>query len=217
MEAVRGPGSPVVDERRASVSPPEGSEALTSRPMRADAARNHEKILRAAEDAFASEGVMVPIDSIAERAGVGIGTLYRHFPTKEALYEAIVKARITRLIDTARRYERDADPGRALFEFLREFARQASEKRDLFEALNRAGIDLKSQFVDMTVELKLRIDVLRQRAVDVGAIKSEVTTSDILTLVVGSCHASGPQGSDHAGLQRMIDIVIAGIQPSAVS
>ena len=73
-------------------------DSLTAKPMRADAQRNHEKILEAAEEIFALDGVIVPIDIVAERAGVGIGTLYRHFPTKESLYEAIV---LTRLKDVA--------------------------------------------------------------------------------------------------------------------
>ena len=71
--------------------------------MRADAQRNHDKILAAAEEIFALDGVAVPIDIVAERAGVGIGTLYRHFPTKEALYEAIVVARLSNLLATRRR------------------------------------------------------------------------------------------------------------------
>jgi AcrR family transcriptional regulator len=188
-------------------------EAATPKPMRVDAMRNHEKILQAAEETFALEGVMVPIDIVAERAGVGIGTLYRHFPTKEALYEAIVMARLTALLTRADEYARDPDAGQALYSYLREFAAQAAEKRDLFEALSQAGIDVKAQFSSLIEELMAKVDALRVRAVNSGAIRGDVATKDILNLVVGSCHVAGQSGFDDAGLDRLIDIVIAGIQP----
>ncbi|MFY9783403.1 MAG: helix-turn-helix domain-containing protein [Acidimicrobiales bacterium] len=193
---------------------PDGVET-SPRPMRADAQRNHEKILQAAEEVFALDGVMVPIDIVAERAGVGVGTLYRHFPTKESLYEAIVLTRLTGLLATADDYIKDPDAGAALDGFLREFARQAAEKQDLFEALQQAGIDIKAHFAGRVDELVEKIDVLRRRAVDAGAIRSDVETNDILNLVMGTCHAAGHAGVDEAGLQRLVNIVIAGLQPTS--
>ena len=88
------------------------------RPLRADAARNREKVLRAAREAFAESGYGVPLDEIAARAGVGPGTVYRHFPAKEALFEAVVTARITDLVNEARVRADAADPGEAFFGFL---------------------------------------------------------------------------------------------------
>src|SRR5579863_8846005 len=104
-------------------SPSVDLAATEPRPMRADAARNHEKILQAAEEIFALDGVLVPIDIVAERAGVGIGTLYRHFPTKEALYEEVVVTRLRGLIATADECLNDPDAQEGLRSFLREFAR----------------------------------------------------------------------------------------------
>ena len=112
--------------------------------MRADAVKNRARILEAAEEIFATQGVSVPIDAVAERAGLGVGTLYRHFPTKEALFEAIVVARLEQLLETIRTQRDAPDPGPALFAFLGEFAGHASAKKDLFEALGSAGIDIKS-------------------------------------------------------------------------
>ncbi len=191
-------------------------DELAAKPMRADAQRNHEKILRAAEEIFALDGVMVPIDIVAERAGVGIGTLYRHFPTKESLYEAIVLTRLNELLKTADEFIEDAtaEPGAALGAFLREFARQASEKRDLFEALDQAGIDIKSRFAERVDELVTRIDVLRKRAVASGAVRSDVETHDIMNLISGTCHAAAHSSANDDGLQRLVSIVIAGIQPT---
>lgn len=181
--------------------------------MRADAQRNHDKILAAAEEIFALDGVTVPIDIVAERAGVGIGTLYRHFPTKESLFEAIVVTRLSDLLASADAFARDPDPGVALDAFLRDFARQAAEKQDLFEALGQAGIDFKSRFSGLVDQLTERVDELRQRAVAAGAIRGDVDTSDIINLVMGTCHAAGHNGSDDEGLQRLVSIVIAGLQP----
>jgi len=183
------------------------------RPMRADAVKNHEKILRAAEEIFALDGVMVPIDIVAERAGVGIGTLYRHFPTKEALYEAIVMTRLTELIATADEDLKDPDALAGLCSFLRDFAHQAAEKKDLFDALGQAGIDIKARFSDLVDELVARVDTMRQRAVDAGTLRDDVATKDIMDLVMGSCHAAGQSGGDDASLQRLVGIILAGLQP----
>ena len=180
--------------------------------MRADAARNHEKILRAAEEIFALDGVMVPIDIVAEHAGVGIGTLYRHFPTKEALYEEIVVTRLRSLIETAEECAKNPNAQEGLCSFLHAFATQASEKKDLFDALGQAGIDIKARFSDMVDDLLANLDVMRQRCVDEGAVRDDVETKDILNLVMGSCHAAGQGGVDRASLQRLVDIVLAGIK-----
>ncbi|MCU1363788.1 MAG: TetR/AcrR family transcriptional regulator [Acidimicrobiaceae bacterium] len=187
-----------------------------SRPMRADALRNHQKILAAAEEIFALDGVAVPIDIVAERAGVGVGTLYRHFPTKESLYEAIVTTRIAGLLGQADEFIDDSasDPGAALAAFLREFARQASEKQDLFEALEQTGVDIKSRFSERIEELVEKIDVLRRRAAHAGAIRRDVETSDIMNLISGTCHAAGHSGVDEAGFQRLVGIVLSGLQPA---
>jgi AcrR family transcriptional regulator len=151
---------------------------------------------------------------VAERAGVGVGTLYRHFPTKESLYEAIVTTRLDGLLSIADEYTSAAEPGVALYTFLREFARQASEKQDLFEALEQNGVDIKTRFSERIDELMEKIDVLRQRAAVVGAIREDVETMDILNLVSGTCHAAGHAGVDEASFQRLVNIVLAGLQPT---
>src|SRR6266700_6667819 len=101
----------------------------SGRPLRADAARNREKVLRAAREAFAESGYGVPLDEIAARAGVGPGTVYRHFPTKEALFQAVVAARVEDLVADARRRSRAAAPGEAFFGFLARIGDEARVKR----------------------------------------------------------------------------------------
>jgi AcrR family transcriptional regulator len=184
-----------------------------SRPMRADAVKNRTRILAAAEEIFATQGVSVPIDTVAERAGLGVGTLYRHFPTKEALFEAIVMARLESLLETAKRRADAEDPGEALFSFLREFAHQASVKRDLFEALGSAGIDIKSRCAATIDDMKQRIDRLLVRAVAAGDVRPDVSTEETIGLVVGVCQAGGQSGYDDATLERMVTIVCDGLRP----
>jgi len=153
------------------------------------------------------------IDAVAERAGVGVGTLYRHFPTKEALFEAIVIARLEHLLATAKAHAGAADPADALFCFLGEFAEQASAKRDLVESLSSAGIDIKSRCSAMVDEMKRSIDVLLQRAVATGLVRADVSTDEMIGLVVGVCHAGVHPGSDAAALRRMVEIVCNGLRP----
>lgn len=183
------------------------------RPMRADAVKNRQRILEAAEEIFAAEGVSVPIDAVADRAGVGVGTLYRHFPTKEALFEAIVVARLESLLELAKSHAGSDQPGDALFCFLGEFAQQASAKHDLFDALSSAGIDIKSNCSEMVDEMKRNIDVLLQDAVRAGQVRSDVSTDEMIGLVVGVCSAGGHSHYDDATLTRMVEVVCDGLRP----
>ena len=93
--------------------------AQPARPLRADAARNRARVLEVAYETFAADGLGVPIDEIARRAGVGAGTVYRHFPTKEDLFRAVVQDRIQRIVSDGRALVAGDDPGQALFTFLR--------------------------------------------------------------------------------------------------
>jgi len=183
------------------------------RPMRADAVKNRKRILDAAEEIFAAEGLSVPIDAVADRAGVGVGTLYRHFPTKEALFEAIVVARLESLLDLARSHAGSDHPGDALFCFLGEFAQQASAKHDLFDALSSAGIDIKSNCSEIFDEMKRSVDVLVQDAVGAGQVRSDVSTDEMIGLVVGVCSAGGQSRHDDATLARMVEVVCDGLRP----
>jgi AcrR family transcriptional regulator len=190
-----------------------GAGPSECRPMRADAVKNRQRILEAAEAIFASEGVSVPIDTVAERAGVGVGTLYRHFPTKEALFEAIVIDRFVYLLGVAKASADDGEPGPALFSFLGEFARHASAKHDLIDALVSAGIDIKSNCAEMFDDMKRSIDVLLQRAVSAGAVRGDVSTDEMIGLVIGVCQAGGLPDYDDVKRQRMVEIICDGLRP----
>src|ERR1700757_4023223 len=133
----------------------------TARPLRADAARNRARVLETAYETFAAEGLSVPIDEIARRAGVGAGTIYRHFPTKEDLYRAVVQERIGHIVDEGRDLLDSGEPGDALFTFLRSLVLEwGATDRGLADALAGLGIDIKASmpkvedaFQDMLGEL----------------------------------------------------------------
>ncbi len=161
----------------------------TARPLRADAARNRERILNAAEAMFAAEGIEVPVDMIAEKAGVGVGTLYRHFPTKEKLCEAILLERLASLTVDARALADADDPAAAFFGFLSHVVEEASAKRDLIVAVMGAGVTFDLAASDVKEELRLAVEVLLQRAQEIGAVRSDVTAAAVMALASATCQA----------------------------
>lgn len=181
------------------------------RRLRADAQRNRLRILEAAEQVFASDGIAVPVDVVAEHAGVGVGTLYRHFPTKEALYEAVVARRLDELA-AATDPDPDGDVTEQFFSFLALVADQASLKRDLFEALAAAGVDVKSRCGDRVQELEQALDRLRQRAVDSGGLRGDVTVHEIMGLVIGACRGVDRPGMTDDDRRRVVGVVCDGLR-----
>jgi AcrR family transcriptional regulator len=181
--------------------------------MRADAVKNRERILQAAEEVFAAQGVSAPIDMVAERAGVGVGTLYRHFPTKEALFEAIVLTGLQGLVKAAAEGTDAEDPGEKFYTFLRTFSRTVSVKHDLVDALGAAGIDIKSQCADTVGDLESRVQRMLDRAEDAGAVRKGVTTQDVMGLLIGACQAADRSAVDGTSRDRMVDIVCDGLRP----
>ena len=191
------------------------SEPVEARHMRADAVRNRARILDAAEAVFSAEGVSVPIDRVAERAGVGVGTVYRHFPTKEDLFEAIVMTRLEGLLALAQAEASAELPGPALLSYLQEFARQASTKHDLFDAMGAAGIDLKARCSEKLDEMKARVGLLLTRAQVAGEVRNDTTVDELIGLVVGTCQAAAHAGLDDEACKRMVGIVCDGIRAAA--
>jgi AcrR family transcriptional regulator len=188
----------------------------TAKNVRADAVRNRARVLEAAEEVFGSEGLAVPIDEIAERAGVGVGTIYRHFPTKEALFEAIVLNHFERLVDEARTLVSAEDPAEALFGFMGRIVKDAVEKRDLADALAGAGIDVKATVSRLKHRLEAALGELLERAQHAGEVRADVTVADLMGLVAGTCMASDAEGAKGCSRVRMLEVVCDGLrQPGA--
>src|SRR5215467_9444777 len=181
---------------------------MPDRPPRADARRNRERVLRAARDAFAESGYGVPLDEIAARAGVGPGTVYRHFPAKEALFQAVVTARIDDLIDDARARVGDADPGSAFFGFLARIAGEAAAKRDLPDAIAIPG--------PLQDTLHAALDTLLRRAQQAGAVRADIGAQDIIVLLKGmlaSIQDASAGAVDPALSARVFAVLADGLRP----
>ncbi len=175
------------------------------RPLRADARRNRARVLAAARDAFAEHGFTVPLDAIAERAGVGPGTVYRHFPTKEALFAAVTQARVRDLVAAARAAAAAADPGAAFDDFLGLLAGEARAKRDVPDVLEGAIGPAREEMHAALAELV----AAAQRA---EAVRAGIGVDDLVALLKGVLAAA--VASDDPGLpERLLAVVRDGLRP----
>jgi AcrR family transcriptional regulator len=151
--------------------------------MRADARRNRARVLEAATAAFASDGLLVPLDEIARRAGVGAGTVYRHFPTKEALFEAVILHRVQSLVAEARALATADEPGEAFFGFIDHMTRESAAKRDLIDALAGTGVDVTANLKEVNRELRDAIAQLLTGAQQAGAVRSDIGITHLMALL----------------------------------
>lgn len=178
---------------------------MADRPLRADARRNREKVLRAARDAFAAAGYGVPLDEIAAAAGVGPGTVYRHFPTKEALFEAVVTSRVEDLVADVRARAGAADPGAAFFGFLGRVADEAGAKRDLPDAIAIPG-PLQRALYDALG------DLLR-RAQHAGAVRDDIDVPDLIAVFKGAVVGLRDAPADPVRQKRVFGVIADGLRP----
>ncbi|MDQ6804525.1 MAG: TetR/AcrR family transcriptional regulator [Actinomycetota bacterium] len=187
----------------------------STKPLRADAERNRRLLLDAAAAAFAEHGLDVGVGEIARRAGVGRGTVFRRFPTKEHLIAAVVVDRMHQASGRGRELLADPDPGAAMFELLGTMVQAAQTDRALFEAVADtflANEDIRAAHSDL-VEV---LDRLLRRAQDAGAVRDDVGALDLLMMFKGVCEASRPfNDSDMAA--RQLELVRAALRPVAAS
>lgn len=182
----------------------------TDRPLRADAARNRARVLEVAYDTFATEGLAVPIDEIARRAGVGAGTVYRHFPTKDDLYRAVVEDRIQRIVNDGRALLSGGDPGEALFTFLRSMVLEwGATDRGLTDALAGLGIDVATAMPDAEQAFLSLLGDLLRAAQEAGTARSDVDVADLKAMTVGA-QAMQAYKPDNAGL--LTEVLLDGLR-----
>nr|WP_042177586.1 TetR/AcrR family transcriptional regulator [Kibdelosporangium sp. MJ126-NF4]CTQ93560.1 Transcriptional regulator, TetR family [Kibdelosporangium sp. MJ126-NF4] len=168
----------------------------TERPLRADARRNRARVLDVAQQVFETEGLAVPIDEVAKRAGVGIGTVYRHFPTKEALLEAILISRVEALVAEAEALADADDPGAAFFGFFVSMIEKVVGNKALGEALASSGRDLMDVLGPASQALRAAQDHLLARAQQAGAVRADVNGADLKAILVGIVAAERHVGGE---------------------
>jgi AcrR family transcriptional regulator len=182
------------------------------RPLRADARRNRARVLQVAYEAFAAEGLSVPIDEIARRAGVGPGTVYRHFPTKESLFRAIVVDRVGRVVEQVRELAGSADPGEAFYGYFRALIDEGSSDLVLADALAGEGFDIQTAAPGAEQSLREAWGELLEAAQRAGAVRRDVDVADLKSLLVG-CQAMQRQRGDPAATRRLVAIAFDGLRP----
>jgi AcrR family transcriptional regulator len=182
----------------------------STRPKRADARRNHDRIVTAARDAFATHGADAPLDDIARNAGVGPGTLYRHFPTRAALVEAVYREHIGGMADLARELAERFPPGEALERWMHEQVDSMRLHRGLGTALKSALDRTSETFTWCQATIRAAASALVEAAQAAGNIRTDVTGLEVLRLTHGIAMASeyAPEGAD-----RLLQITIDGLRP----
>lgn len=203
-----------------SSQPPEPAPALSraaresDRELRADARRNRERVLRAAQQAFAAEGLGVSLDEIARRAGVGPGTVHRHFPAKEALYLAVATDMLQRLVTEARALAASGDPA-ALFTLLSRMVAAGIENVAVKSALTAAEYDLRTAAPAVAAELTRQVAGLLHRAQAAGAVRPDLTGSEVMALVAGALaairHAGAETSPGHSA--HIARVILDGMRP----
>jgi AcrR family transcriptional regulator len=197
---------------------PDPAAAGAPRPMRADAQRNYERLLSAAAAAFAEHGADdVSLEEIARRAGVGIGTLYRHFPTRQALLEAVYREQVEAVRAAAEEQLRSDAPGEALAAWLRVLVEFSSTKHSLTTAL-LATMDKDSELLSScSAVLRGAAEALLARAQEAGAVRADVDAKDLIRLVHGVNLAAQYGPADVGQRDRMLGLVLDGLRPQPVS
>ena len=188
------------------------SAPVKPRPLRADARRNRERLLAAATAAFAADGLSVPLDEIARRAGVGPGTLYRHFPAKEALWEAVLLDRLQRLADEAEALRSAANPGEALLGFIDRLVAEAAPKRDLADALASAGTDVSVTLAGTAARLREALGALLAAAQRSGSIRRDIGLAELMAVLSGILFALRGRSGDQPDPHRAVAVLRDGLR-----
>ena len=181
------------------------------RKPRADALRNRDRLLEAARAVFSAGGPDASLEAVAQSAGVGIGTLYRHFPTREALFEAVYRREVQELADLAARLKKGSRPTEALRQWIHSVVGFVATKKGMSTALAFA-VAKDSDLVSHSAErLTQAIGVLLEKAVAAGEIRKDVSAEDVLRAIVGLCYAHDQPGWQKSVL-RLLDIFVDGLR-----
>ncbi|MGO9358507.1 MAG: TetR/AcrR family transcriptional regulator [Xanthobacteraceae bacterium] len=184
--------------------------AIVRKP-RADAVRNRERVLESAKAVFSAGGPDASLEAVARHAGVGIGTLYRHFPTREALYEAVYRREVEQLGELAEQLKGDAAPVEALRRWLRANIEFVVTKKGMAAALALAAQGPSELTAYSSDRLTRAIGALLARAVEAGEIRADVGPEDVLRALIGMCYMHDRPGWQ-VSVQRLMDVFVDGLR-----
>jgi AcrR family transcriptional regulator len=183
----------------------------TSRKPRADALRNRDRVLKAARTVFSAGGSEASLEAVAKKAGVGIGTLYRHFPTREALFDAVYRHEVEQLHALAERLRTEPKPIEALRQWMYSLVKFVATKKGMSAALALA-VAKDSDLYSYSSDLLMRsAGGLLERAVAAGEIRNDIIPEDLIRALVGMCYTHDQPGWQKSVL-RLVDVFIDGLR-----
>jgi AcrR family transcriptional regulator len=183
------------------------------RPLRVDARANRERILDIAEEVFGRGGESASTEEVARLAGVGHATVFRHFPTKAVLLEAVLVRRFSRLRSQAESLLDSGEPGAAFFDFFRHLVADATSKIAIGEALLSAGGKAEGAVVEASNGLRHAVGMMLERAQGAGAVRSDAELPEVYALLVATSRAVALAGLDERAADRALAIVFDGLAP----
>lgn len=183
------------------------------RKPRSDAAQNRERLIEAAKVILGQGGPEASLEAVARRAGVGIGTLYRHFPTREALFRAVYRHEVDQLIELAPELERMDDGVEALRAWMHANVALVATKRGLIGALAVVVTEeSKAMYAEVSIRMNAAVGKLMQRAISEGALRSDITSDDLLKTMYALCYARQAEPGWEVQVLRLLDIFIDGLR-----
>jgi AcrR family transcriptional regulator len=185
--------------------------AAIARKPRSDAVRNRERVLKAAKAVFSAGGADPSLEAVARRAGVGIGTLYRHFPTREALYEAVYRREVEQLGNLAEQLKNEPEPVDALRRWLRSTVEFVATKKGMSAALALAAHGTPELNMYSRDRLSKAVGALLDRAVAAGEIRYDVSPEDLIRALVGMSYMHDQPGWQ-ATVSRLLDVFVDGLR-----
>ncbi|MEU8303829.1 helix-turn-helix domain-containing protein [Actinomadura sp. NPDC048955] len=180
--------------------------------MRVDARRNRERILEAAEEVFAVAGPDASTEEVARRAGVAIGTVFRHFPTKADLLRALMKRLLQQVTDDAAELVASEDPAGALFEFVARLVERTAANRAVVNLLAAEGTEVP--ITGPLGSLSDAVGELLARGQESGAVAARIRLDEVMALLVSACQGALHGGWDADLRQRTLGLMLAGLRPS---
>ncbi|WP_370302931.1 TetR/AcrR family transcriptional regulator [Pseudooceanicola sp.] len=182
------------------------------RKPRSDALRNRERLIEAAKEILGRGGPEASLEAVARSAGVGIGTLYRHFPTREDLFQAVYRHEVEQLIELAGRLDATSDGPEALRTWLYALVELVETKRGLLGALAVVASDeSKAMFAEISARMARAVDTLIAPAQSAGRLRADITADDLLGTVYALCYARPPEPGWKDGVLRLLDIFVDGL------
>ena len=188
-----------------------GKSTAAARKPRADSARNRQLLIEAAKAGFSDVGLDVSLEEVARRAGVGIGTLYRHFPTREAVVEAVYRHEVEHLAEAVPLLLQTSPAGEALHQWMHLFVDYIATKRIIAPSLATAAARTPALYTTSLELITGAISTLVKRAIASGDVRKDIDPSDLLRAMVGVSYGN-PDASWEASARRLIDILMDGLR-----